>query len=372
MSERKRRFFSGPTLEAALVSAASEYGIPPEQVNYRVLEKRHGFLKVRRNVVIEVDPETAVKSEAPATAQTAPGRDSPEARSAKPRGADEERHATQAVDEPVEEREAAPRKSGSEAPESGRKKLPGVVDDRPPLRPRRRGEGGPVEAQEEESEGPEERKKTGGRGAKRGEAEPASRRRGRRREEPERVREEDREPGRGEGREVGRRRRPRQEPPKPIEERLEKAQGEKAEAALEATEWLLDLVDVDVDAEVYEGEDRFEVELRGPDRELLIPDNGKVLSALEHLIPRVMRGVCGDAHPVRVDSENFQEQREDRLRELAWDMADKVRREGQATILEAMDPADRRIVHIAISDDPDVTTRSLGDGFFKRVKVLPK
>jgi spoIIIJ-associated protein len=371
MSERKKRFFSGPTLEAALVSAASEYGIAPEQVNYRVLEKRHGFLKVRRNVVIEVDPETPVKSAAPGTARALPGRDSREVRSGEARGTDEERGAPRAVDEPAEEREAAPRRGGSEVPETGTS-APGVGEDRPPLRPRRRGEGGAVEAQKREREGPKERKQAGGGGASRGAAEPASRRRGRRREEPERVREEDREPGRGGGREVGRRRRPRLEPPRPIEERLEKAQGEKAEAALEATEWLLDLVDVDVDAEVYEGEDRFEVELRGPDRDLLIPDNGKLLSALEHLIPRVMRGVCGDAHPVRVDSENFQEQREDRLRELAWDMADQVRREGQATILEAMDPADRRIVHIAISDDPDVTTRSLGDGFFKRVKVLPK
>lgn len=363
MSERKRRFFSGPSLEAALVGAASEYGIPPEEVSYRVVEKRHGFLKIRRNTVIEVDPDAPRKSEAEAprgatkaskkaAAETADKAASPP-REAKPSRveavADTENAATE--DEVAEVAEAG------EAHEE---------EERPPLRPRSRArvqEGGRPTPERSETRGRERESRE--------DRKPESRRRDRRREEPEKSRREE-DVGRGGPRPESARRRPRLEPPKPIEERLEKARGEKAEAALEATEWLLDLVDLDVDPEIYLGEDRFEVELRGRDRARLTPDNGKVLSALEHLIPRVMRGVCGDTHPVRVDSENYQALREDRLRELAWDTADKVRREGQATILEAMDPADRRIVHIAVSDDPDVTTRSLGDGFFKRVKVLPK
>jgi predicted RNA-binding protein Jag len=36
-----------------------------------------------------------------------------------------------------------------------------------------------------------------------------------------------------------------------------------------------------------------------------------------------------------------------------------------------MDPAERRIVHITLEDDPTVTTESLGDGYYKKLKVLP-
>lgn len=355
MSERKRRFFSGPSLEAALVGAASEYGIPPEEVSYRVVEKRHGFLKIRRNTVIEVDPDAPRKSEAEA----------PKARTKTATKAAEK--VARAREEPRPPRKEVTADGETVAADDGVAAGEEVreAEARPPLRPRSRGR---AEARDRQTpEGPETRE---GDRDSREDLRPEGRRRDRRREEPEKSRREE-GVGRG-GQRRDARRRPRLEPPKPIEERLERARGEKAEAALEATEWLLDLVDLDVDPEIYLGEDRFEVELRGRDRGRLTPDNGKVLSALEHLIPRVMRGVCGDTHPVRVDSENYQALREDRLRELAWDTADKVRREGQATILEAMDPADRRIVHIAVSDDPDVTTRSLGDGFFKRVKVLPK
>ena len=56
-SDSKRRFFSGDTLQQALVQAANHFRLQPEEIAYRQIEKRHGFTKVRRKVVIEVDPE---------------------------------------------------------------------------------------------------------------------------------------------------------------------------------------------------------------------------------------------------------------------------------------------------------------------------
>ncbi|MFI4982468.1 MAG: hypothetical protein ACHQIO_19125, partial [Nevskiales bacterium] len=56
MTESKRRFFSGDTLQQALVQAANHYHLQPEEIAYHQLEKRHGFTKVRRKFVIEVEP----------------------------------------------------------------------------------------------------------------------------------------------------------------------------------------------------------------------------------------------------------------------------------------------------------------------------
>ncbi len=64
MSAAKRRFFSGNTIEQAVISAASAFGLEPSEVAYKQVEKKHGFLKVRRRVVIEVDA-TAPRREAP-------------------------------------------------------------------------------------------------------------------------------------------------------------------------------------------------------------------------------------------------------------------------------------------------------------------
>ncbi|MGB5660760.1 MAG: hypothetical protein WBO54_14860, partial [Thermoanaerobaculia bacterium] len=57
MTNSGRRFFSGNTLEQAVMQAASHYQIDPDEVAYRKIEKRHGFLKTRRGVVIDVDPD---------------------------------------------------------------------------------------------------------------------------------------------------------------------------------------------------------------------------------------------------------------------------------------------------------------------------
>ena len=52
-----RRFFSGNNLDQALMAAARHYGIEPAQLAYRQIEKRHGFLRTRKAVVISVDPD---------------------------------------------------------------------------------------------------------------------------------------------------------------------------------------------------------------------------------------------------------------------------------------------------------------------------
>ena len=57
MNEPKRRFFSGDTLQQALIQAANHFHLPPEEIAYRSIEKRHGFLKTRRKFLIEVNPD---------------------------------------------------------------------------------------------------------------------------------------------------------------------------------------------------------------------------------------------------------------------------------------------------------------------------
>ena len=56
-NESKRKFFSGRSVDQAVVMAASHYGVTPGELKFRELEKRHGFVRTRRNVVISVDPE---------------------------------------------------------------------------------------------------------------------------------------------------------------------------------------------------------------------------------------------------------------------------------------------------------------------------
>lgn len=403
------------------MAAGNEYGLAPEQVQYRAIEKKHGFLKVRRNVVIEVDPDDPRKpseetSKAPSRAAAATeSREEPklskeekedevddrkgglsddETGEAEDSGEaeDEAEDKAEAEDEPEDEREAEPGDEEEKPPEPPDLEFADEEDERayravmrgealPPLRSRKRGEGegkgkgkgkkkaGPKKDRQREERRDDRRSRAGERKSGGGGGRKDRKETGGRPEPSRKPRREGRKRAETETRSISRR-----EPKdiEPIEKRLKKARGEKAKAALEASEWLLDLVDLDVDCEVYEGEERFEVEFRGRDRKFLVADSGKVLTGLEHLIPRVMRGICGEGYPIRTDSENFQVMREERLKDEALETAARVRREGEPAVLDAMDPADRRIVHITLTDDPEVTTRSLGDGYFKRVKILPK
>ncbi len=61
----ERKFFSGSSVEQAVLAAARHYRIEPERVAYRVRDKKHGFLRPGRQVVIEVDPAAPERAEAP-------------------------------------------------------------------------------------------------------------------------------------------------------------------------------------------------------------------------------------------------------------------------------------------------------------------
>lgn len=139
-----------------------------------------------------------------------------------------------------------------------------------------------------------------------------------------------------------------------------------AQAALNQ---LLELADLEVSAEMVLTDERLEVEIEGVDEELLVEDEGQVLLALQHLLPRVMYGQVGRIVPCRLDSGGYQRKKEERLRGLARRVAEEVVRRGGTRTLRPMNPADRRIVHLTLADDPDVETESQGNGYFKRVSI---
>lgn len=141
------------------------------------------------------------------------------------------------------------------------------------------------------------------------------------------------------------------------------------EIAQQALRQLLELADLEVSAEMVLAYGRLEVEIEGVDQELLVEDEGQVLLALQHLLPRVMFRELGRIVPCRLDSGGYQRRKEERLRGLARRVADEVVSRGGIRTLRPMNPADRRIVHLTLADDPDVETESQGNGYFKRVNI---
>jgi spoIIIJ-associated protein len=76
--------------------------------------------------------------------------------------------------------------------------------------------------------------------------------------------------------------------------------------------------------------------------------------------------------PVIVDVESYRVRRRRQLRQLAARMAEKVAFSKQRVVLEAMPANERRIIHIALRDHPQVMTRSVGEGEHRKVTIIPK
>jgi predicted RNA-binding protein Jag len=102
VSERERRFFAGNSLAQAVAAAASHFGLEPEALAYRVRERRHGFVKLPRKVVIEVDPGAPRRSDEPPVSAPPPPAGAEPAPA--PRPARQSRPGGRAASAPHEER----------------------------------------------------------------------------------------------------------------------------------------------------------------------------------------------------------------------------------------------------------------------------
>lgn len=302
-----RQFFSGNSLEQAVMAAARTFQLDPTEVEYKVRDKKHGFVNARRRFVIEVDPDSPKKDVVEAgetTQQGGPSESLSLLKGVKPPAKKSRRPKARILDEEPESTEddtVVDSKSNEE--ESSDEE---VTEDHVDI----------DESIEDDDD-----------------------------EEEEIDEEED-------------------------EEDLIEHEDADIAAFLRAGNKLIDVLDVELDVKVERRDDEFFVDFTGEEADLLTENDGKILQAIEQLLPRMVRGLAGQGLPCTIDCEGFKEERINELRELALNAANDVRSHGDDVLLRPMNPADRRVVHMALADDPDVETESTGDGFMKRLRIV--
>ena len=124
---------------------------------------------------------------------------------------------------------------------------------------------------------------------------------------------------------------------------------------------------------VKENEEKLEAAVFGDDVGVLIGRRGKTLSDMQYLLNVVMRRQFATLNKMVVlDVENYRARREKTLTQLAQSVARKVSRDGYEQALEPMNPQERRIIHLALQEFPDVTTYSSGEEPYRKVIVAPR
>jgi spoIIIJ-associated protein len=149
-------------------------------------------------------------------------------------------------------------------------------------------------------------------------------------------------------------------------------QGPESEQAAVARDWceeIISLASLDLVARTTENETQIHVRLYGADGKRLVDRHGELLDAIQVLANKALVGRKVEKE-IELDCESFKDKRNEELEQQAREVADRVRRDRREELMPAMTPIERRIVHIALRDDADVTTESRGDGFYKRVAII--
>ena len=146
-----------------------------------------------------------------------------------------------------------------------------------------------------------------------------------------------------------------------------------ADTAIAALQDILKYFKVgEVTIDEYEGDEgELILDITGDDLAVLIGRHGKTLEALQFLVSSITVRTLGFRYPVVVDVEGYKARQREKLESLARSMANRAASQHRNMKMHPMTPYERRIVHIALRDDPRVTTASEGEGAARHVVIIP-
>ena len=146
----------------------------------------------------------------------------------------------------------------------------------------------------------------------------------------------------------------------------------KGETARGLVEGLLKHMGVRAQVTVRTGADPITLDISGRDLGALIGWRGETLRALQAVTNVMVGKHLAEGERVIVDVERYRQRREHTVREIAMRAARQVKMTGDAITLDAMQPFERRAIHLALEGDPDVTSSSIGEEPDRRVVVGPR
>jgi spoIIIJ-associated protein len=140
----------------------------------------------------------------------------------------------------------------------------------------------------------------------------------------------------------------------------------------EILDTLLGLLGVTGEVEILSDEIPLDLDIKGDDLGILIGRRGQTLASLEYITKLMVVGRLKAWVPLTIDVAGYRKRRRDSLQRLALYLAEQVKSRRRAITMEPMPADERRIVHLTLADNPDVTTQSMGEGENRKVVILLK
>jgi spoIIIJ-associated protein len=115
--------------------------------------------------------------------------------------------------------------------------------------------------------------------------------------------------------------------------------------------------------------DAIRVRLEGEGGEVLVRRKGEALDALQHITNTVFRRELDRDRHIVIDCMDFRKSKDAELRQMAHFLAERAKTTGAPQEIGPLNPYARRIVHLAVAEDPQVSSESIGDAFLKTVII---
>jgi spoIIIJ-associated protein len=134
---------------------------------------------------------------------------------------------------------------------------------------------------------------------------------------------------------------------------------------------VLEQMGIQCEVSAGKGQDCLLLELRSQEAGLLIGRKGETLDALQYLLNRILNPDGLRRNRVILDAEGYRARKREETVSFAHRAAEKAKSAGREIVLVPLGPYERRIIHITLQEDPEVNTFSEGEGYLKRVHVVP-
>lgn len=136
---------------------------------------------------------------------------------------------------------------------------------------------------------------------------------------------------------------------------------------------MVDFITTDAKVSVTEkSRDQILLKVEGGNSAILIGKRGQTLEAMQYLVEKGVNKNSPKRLRVEIDIEGYLENRKTNLLKLASRLAQKTKQTGKPMTVGQMNAHDRRIVHLALKDDKQIRTQSMGDGFSRKLVIFPK
>jgi spoIIIJ-associated protein len=144
--------------------------------------------------------------------------------------------------------------------------------------------------------------------------------------------------------------------------------GERAKAVLEG---ILIRMGVTAPVSIEETEESILLNIKGDGGGLIIGRRGQNLDAIQYIVNKAANRSSDGRKMIVIDTEAYRKRREESLVTLAEKLGEKVKKTRKAVTVSHMNAHDRRIIHMALQHDASLTTKSRGEGEYRKILIIP-